>query len=162
MLQERTFRASWGAATVEGRQVVLFKPLTFMNRSGEAVSEILSYFAFSAQQMLVIHDDLDLPLGRIRLMQRGGAGGHRGVSSIIEHLGHQDFPRLRLGIGRPVPGEPVESFVLQPPRPDQQQAFQKVIERGALAAQEVLSSGLVSAMNRFNRREPQVEFFLSI
>jgi PTH1 family peptidyl-tRNA hydrolase len=151
--------ASWGTGIIEGRRVSLLKPLAFMNRSGEAVSEILGYFGISAAQMLVIHDDLDLPFGRVRLVQRGGAGGHRGVTSIIEHLGHQDFPRMKLGIGRPEHGEPIEAYVLDSPYKEQEQSFERMIDQAVEAAQMVLSSGLVAAMNRFNRREPQAEDF---
>jgi PTH1 family peptidyl-tRNA hydrolase len=80
-----------------------------MNRSGVAVAELLHLFGYSAPQILVVHDDLDLPCGRIRLVRKGGAGGHRGVSSIIEHLGSKQFPRVKLGIGRPLRGETVEA-----------------------------------------------------
>jgi PTH1 family peptidyl-tRNA hydrolase len=154
-LQQRKFRAGWGTGTVEGRKIFIVKPLTFMNRSGEVVVEVLKYFGIAANQMLVIHDDLDLPVGRIRLVLKGGAGGHRGVSSIIQHLGHQDFPRLKLGIGRPAHGETVESYVLRPPYPEETLAFNDMVERGFEAVQTVMSTGLVTAMNRFNRQEPQ-------
>jgi len=154
-LQQRKFRASWGTGVIEGRKIFLFKPLTFMNRSGEVVAEVMKYFGISVDQILVIHDDLDLPLGRIRLVPRGGAGGHRGVASIIQHLGHQDFSRMKLGIGRPVRGEVVESFVLQLPYPEEARAFQEMVVRGVEAVQTVLSTGLEAAMNRFNRHELQ-------
>lgn len=154
-LQQRKFRAGWGTGTVEGRKIFIVKPLTFMNRSGEVVVEVLKYFGIAANQMLVIHDDLDLPVGRIRLVLKGGAGGHRGVSSVIQHLGHQDFPRLKLGIGRPAHRETVESYVLHPPYPEETLAFNDMVERGFEAVKAVLSTGLVTAMNRFNRQEPQ-------
>ena len=154
-LHERKFRASWGTGIVEGRRIFVFKPLTFMNRSGEVVAEVLKYFGIAANQMLVIHDDLDLPVGRIRLVAKGGAGGHRGVSSIIQHLGHNDFPRLKLGIGRPAHAEPVESYVLRPPYVEETPAFDDMVERGFEAVRTVLSTGLVAAMNRFNRQEPR-------
>lgn len=153
-LQQRKFKAKWGSGIIQGKKVFLVEPLTFMNRSGEAVVEVLKYFGVSADRMLVVHDDLDLPCGRIRLTPKGGAGGHRGVSSIIQHVGHQDFPRLKLGIGRPVHGEAVESYVLRPPYSQQAPAFEDMIERGFEAVQAVLSIGLVAAMNRFNRQEP--------
>ena len=128
-----------------------------MNRSGEAVSQVLRYFKISPEQMLVVHDDLDLPLGRVRLVLRGGAGGHRGVSSIIEHLGEQDFARLKLGIGRPLHRETVEAYVLQPPYPEQQGAFEDLIMRGVEAARTVLLSGMMRAMNVFNRSDVSTE-----
>ncbi|MDY0041189.1 MAG: aminoacyl-tRNA hydrolase [Desulforhabdus sp.] len=155
VLQQRKFKASWGTGVVAGRKIFIVKPLTYMNRSGEVVVDILKYFGITAGQMLVIHDDLDLPIGRIRLVPKGGAGGHRGVSSIMEHLGQQDFPRLKLGIGRPAHGETVESFVLRPPYPEDTLAFNEMVERGFEAVHTVLSTGLVAAMNRFNRQEQQ-------
>lgn len=156
-LEERKFQASWGACTFGGQKIFLIKPLTYMNRSGDAVSRILQYFKLSPTQMLVIHDDLDLPLGRIRLAARGGAGGHRGISSIMEHLGTADFARLKLGIGRPLHHEAVEAYVLQAPYPEQQGAFETMIIRGAEAAQSVLTSGVVRAMNAFNARDKETD-----
>ena len=157
VLQERKFRASWGTGNVKGQKLLLLKPLSFMNRSGEPVGEIARYFSYSPGRILVVHDDLDLPLGRIRLAQRGGPGGHRGLVSIIEHLGGQDFPRLKLGIGRPAHGEPVEAYVLDAPYPGDRETFHKMVVRGAEVVRTVLSEGLVTAMNRFNRREAEPE-----
>ncbi len=153
-LQERKFKASWGTGMLAGKKVSLVKPLAFMNRSGEPVGEMLRYFGIGAEQMMVIHDDLDLPCNRIRLVRHGGAGGHRGVRSLIQHLGGQDFPRLKLGIGRPLHGEPVEAYVLRTPYPEQQRGFAEMIERATQATQKVVSSGLAVAMDRFNRCEP--------
>lgn len=148
------FRALWGVAGIEGHNILLFKPQTFMNLSGEAVVEMLRHFEFSSRQVLVVHDDLDLPCGRIRLVRKGGAGGHRGISSLIQHLEQSDFPRLKLGIGRPLHGEPIESFVLHRPYPEDEEIFQHMVKLGAEAVRTVLRSGLGDAMNRYNRREP--------
>jgi PTH1 family peptidyl-tRNA hydrolase len=156
-LEERKFPASWGVCTINRQKVLLLKPLTYMNRSGEAVSQMLRYFKVLPKQMLVVHDDLDLALGRIRLVMRGGAGGHRGVTSIMEHLGDQDFSRLKLGIGRPLHDETVEAYVLHSPYPEQEGAFEEMIKRGAEAAQRVLLSGMVRAMNVFNRSDVSIE-----
>jgi PTH1 family peptidyl-tRNA hydrolase len=109
-------------------------------------------FRISATQMLVVHDDLDLPCGRLKLVHGGGAGGHRGVASIIEQLGHQDFPRLKLGIGRPLHEELVEEYVLKPPYPEQRAVFKEMIEHGD-AVEQVVLTGLVAAMNRVNRAD---------
>jgi PTH1 family peptidyl-tRNA hydrolase len=154
-LQERKFQAAWGSGMIEGQKILLFKPLTFMNRSGEAVGEMLRYFGVPASQMLVVHDDLDLSCGRIRLVRRGGAGGHRGIQSILQHIGNQDFPRLKLGIGRPMHREPVEAYVLKSPYPEEVEGFDAMIGNAVDAVRAVLSSGLSVAMNRFNKRESQ-------
>jgi PTH1 family peptidyl-tRNA hydrolase len=149
-LQERKFRAMWGSGEIEGRKILLIKPSTYMNRSGEAVAEILKYFGKAAAEMIVVHDDLDLPCGRVKVARRGGAGGHRGVASIIQHLGHQDFPRLKLGIGRPLHGEPVEVYVLEPPYKDQRPELEDMVTRGVEVARAILSAGVGEAMNRYN------------
>ncbi len=152
-MQERKFRASWGAGQAEGRKILFVKPLTYMNRSGEPVGEILKYFGIAPQQTLVIHDDLDLPFARIRIARRGGAGGHKGIQSIIDHLGTTDFPRLKLGIGRPKHGEPVETYVLQPPYPEEREEFEELSVEAEEAARAVLSTCLSAAMNEFHRRD---------
>ena len=152
-MMERKFRASWGFAMAEGRKILFVKPLTFMNRSGEAVGEIIKYFGIPPGRMLVIHDDLDLPFARIRIAQRGGSGGHKGIQSIIEHVGSPDFPRLKIGIGRPKHGEPVETFVLQPPYPEDRENFEKMTAQAEKAARAVLATCLSDAMNEFNRRD---------
>ena len=152
-MAERKFRASWGFAMAEGRKILFVKPLTFMNRSGEAVGEIIKYFGIPPGRMLVIHDDLDLPFARIRIAQRGGSGGHKGIQSIIEHVGSPDFPRLKIGIGRPKHGEPVETFVLQPPYPEDREIFEKMTVQAEKAARAVLATCLSDAMNEFNRHD---------
>jgi PTH1 family peptidyl-tRNA hydrolase len=150
-LQERKFQARWGSCDLEGRKVLLVQPLTYMNRSGDAVAEILRYFDISSSHILVIHDDLDLPVGRLRLVHRGGAGGHRGVLSIIDRLNSPDFPRLKLGIGKPAYKEAVEAYVLQNPYSDETAVFNEMISQGAQAVRSVLANGLDFAMNEFNR-----------
>ncbi|MGC9196458.1 MAG: aminoacyl-tRNA hydrolase [Syntrophobacteraceae bacterium] len=150
---ERKFRASWGFAVAEGRKVLFVKPLTYMNRSGEAVGEIIKYFGICPANMIVVHDDLDLPLARIRIAQRGGAGGHRGIRSIMDHVDTADFPRLKMGIGRPKHGEPVEDFVLLPPYSEERQAWKDMLAQAEEALRSVLATGITDAMNRFNRRD---------
>jgi PTH1 family peptidyl-tRNA hydrolase len=150
-LKEQDYQANWGMELVAGREILLCQPLTFMNLSGRVVGSMLKDFNIPASKILVVHDDLDLPCGRIKLAQRGGAGGHRGVLSIIEHLGHRDFPRLKLGVGRPQQGESVEQFVLQPPYADERAVFEDMVFQGVEAVQAVARDGLAVAMNRFNR-----------
>lgn len=152
-MQDRKFPAHWGEGRIGGRKVVLVKPMTFMNRSGDAVGALLRYYRIRPQALLVVHDDLDLPLGRIRIARRGGAGGHRGVASIIQAVGGGDFARLKLGIGRPLYGEPVEAYVLDGFYSDQLPAVKEMVDRAAIAALAVLEEGLEAAMNRFNRRQ---------
>ncbi|SHF03830.1 peptidyl-tRNA hydrolase [Desulfacinum infernum DSM 9756] len=156
-MQERKFPAHWGEGRIGGRKVVLVKPMTYMNRSGEAVGPILRYYRLPPEALLVVHDDLDLPLGRIRIARRGGTGGHRGVASIIQTLGGGEFARLKLGIGRPRYGESVEAFVLDGFYSDELEAAEEMVDRAAAAALAVLADGLEAAMNRFNQRRKSTD-----
>jgi len=153
LMMERKFRASWGFAIAEGRKILFAKPLTFMNSSGDAVGQIIKYFGIPPNRMLVLHDDLDLPFARVRIAQRGGSGGHKGIQSIIDHIGSSDFPRLKMGIGRPKHGEPVETFVLQPPYPEDRQDFEKMTAQAEKAVRAILATCLSDAMNEYNRRD---------
>lgn len=143
---------AWAEASVAGSRLLLIKPLTYMNRSGPALAESMQRFGVGSSQVLIVHDDLDLRLGRLRLVARGGAGGHRGVRSIIEALGESDLARLKVGIGRPQAGEPIEQFVLEPPYAEHADLFRAAVKRAADAAQAVLLRGLPAAMNQYNRR----------
>lgn len=159
-LSEKKFKARWGVGEAAGGRVALLEPLAYMNRSGEPVGQFLRYFGVSTEDLLVVHDDLDLPCGRIRLARGGGAGGHRGVLSLVEHVGHSGFGRLKLGIGRPLHGEAVETFVLSCPYPDERAEFRDMIERGVEVVEYVLERGMDAAMNRFNaaprsKRDPE-------
>ncbi|NPA49862.1 MAG: aminoacyl-tRNA hydrolase [Thermodesulfobacteria bacterium] len=129
----------------------LLKPLTFMNLSGEAVAPWAKRLGIPPERILVIHDDLDLPLGRLKFAPKGGAGGHRGVLSIIEHLGTKDFPRLKLGIGRPPRGISVRDYVLSPFTEEEWPVVEKVLARAAEALDYLLKEGLLKTMSQFNR-----------
>ena len=147
-----------GEGQVDDQPVVLAKPRTFVNRSGDAAVSLLQRYNLSPPEMLVICDDLELPVGRIRLRPRGGDGGHNGLRDIIYAIDSEDFPRLRIGIGRPrtAEGEPithpmvVARYVLGEPEPEEQEALEATVERAAEAVVCVLREGLAVAMNRYN------------
>ena len=151
-------KARVGTGEVAGNKVVLAKPQTYMNLSGESVSRLIKKFDINLDDLLVIHDDLDLPLGKIRIRLGGGSGGHNGVDSIINELGSQDFIRLRVGIGRPAENkgttEPSDdeiiTYVLGDFTPDEKQAITQVIPRVTEAILCLLTEGLTAAMNRYN------------
>ena len=121
-----------------------------MNQSGMAVRAVTDYYHIEAEHVLIIHDDLDLPVGRLKLVRNGGAGGHRGVLSIMDHLGSTDFNRLKIGIGRPRYGEAIEDFVLEPFYNDEKQIIEKVIPSGVQACELFLSMGIDAAMSTIN------------
>lgn len=147
----RSARAYLAGGQVRGRTVLLAKPRTFMNVSGKAVSRLSRADDIPPGRVLVVYDDLDLPLGRLRLRPEGGSGGHKGMRSIIDLLGTQGFPRLRVGIDRP-PGriDPAD-YVLQPFDPEQESLLFEVVETAVQAIECWLAQGIVTAMERFNR-----------
>lgn len=134
---------------VAGEGVVLAEPRTFMNLSGGAVASVMNRYRVAAGDLLVVYDDMDLPLGTIRLREQGSAGGHKGVASIIAALGRNEFPRLRVGIGRP--GGEAVNYVLGDFSPEERKIFEEVLERVSEAIVCYLSEGFSAAMNKFNR-----------
>lgn len=141
------------ARAMLGRSMVLMmKPQTFMNASGRAVAAALQDLGLPSGRLIAIYDDLDLPLGRLRVRPDGGAGGHRGVASLIETLGTTAFPRVRVGIGRPPEGCPVIDYVLSPFDPEEMEAAACAVTHAADAVQAIVNDGIVPAMEAFNGR----------
>jgi peptidyl-tRNA hydrolase, PTH1 family len=130
--------------------LVLLKPLTFMNNSGASVSQVTRWYKVPHERILIIYDDLDLPYGTIRLRPGGSAGGHNGLASVIQHLGTDNVPRLRIGIGRPVTGSTV-NYVLTRFSKDEQGRLAGIVDTAADVATCWLNDGIQVAMNRFNR-----------
>lgn len=133
-VSKKGFSSLWGRGVVDGQEVLFLFPQTFMNRSGEAVGAAKDYFKVSERNLLVVHDDLDLPLGRVKIDFGAGPAGHRGVTSIVELLGSKEFYRIRVGIGRPATKEEVEGFVLSPFEKGEEDAVQKAVAQ----AEEIL------------------------
>lgn len=136
---------------IAGGRVVLAKPQTWMNESGRSVAQLVRFYKMDMQRVLVVYDDLDLPIGAIRLRSEGGSGGHKGMKSIIEKLGAQNFPRLRVGIGRP-PGQmdPVD-YVLLPFDRHEVDIIADAYSRAADAVEVFIKEDITAAMNRFNQ-----------
>jgi peptidyl-tRNA hydrolase, PTH1 family len=138
-----------------GVNVALVKPQTFMNLSGEAVVSAAHFYKVPPERILVAFDDVDLPLATLRLRPKGGAGGHKGMRSLIAQLGTEDFPRVRLGIGRPPGQMPTEAYVLQKFGPVELEAMAVTYEQGVDAVKAVITEGIDMAMNRFNTRNAE-------
>jgi PTH1 family peptidyl-tRNA hydrolase len=145
-------KAEVALGRMAGRRVVLAKPQTFMNDSGVSVGALARFYKVEPAQVLVIYDDLDLPQGTLRLRPRGSAGGHRGMLSIMQHLGTREFPRLRVGIGRPPGRMPPKAYVLQDYSADEWQEMVEVYDRAVGAIESFIVDGVKEAMNRFNAR----------
>lgn len=147
---EKQFQGSYGEGFALGGKRRLLKPATYMNRSGEAVRAVLDWYKLDPRSVLVVYDDVDLPLGRLRLRGSGSAGGHNGMKSVIQHLGSEAFPRLRLGVGRPKGNQDMVGHVLGRFEPTEQAVLERVLRAAVEAVECCLQEGLRAAMNRFN------------
>ncbi|GHO52141.1 aminoacyl-tRNA hydrolase [Ktedonobacter robiniae] len=148
---ERRGRAMIANATLEHEKVVLVKPITFMNNSGEAVGELQRWFKLEPEDILVVYDELDLPVGQLRVRARGSAGGHNGMKSLIQYLHTDQFPRLRVGIGRPANRRPdTINYVLGIPPKDEYITLLQVEDKALEAFSLILREGLDQAMNTLN------------
>jgi PTH1 family peptidyl-tRNA hydrolase len=145
-------KAELALGRVAGRRAVLAKPQTYVNESGQAVGAIARFFKVEPGDVWVLYDDLDLPQGTIRLRPRGSSGGHRGIESIIEHLGTREFPRVRVGIGRPPGKMEPKAYVLQDFDAAERERMEEVYERVVAAVETAIREGIKEAMNRFNAR----------
>lgn len=134
----------------EERRIILAKPQTYMNLSGQSVQGLLHFYKIPIENLLITHDDLDIPFGAIRIRPGGGPGGQRGMASTIDHLGTKDFPRLRLGIGRPPGRMDPKDYVLQQFSKEDFKLLPEVLSRAADAALEFVMKGLNAAMNKYN------------
>jgi len=151
-LKASKFNARLGSGHIESRRVHLAQPLTFMNLSGKAVFEIAQYYGMSGREILVIHDDVDLAFGRIKIKEKGGSGGHKGIKSLLSVFKEGDFIRLRIGVGRPETEMNTADYVLGAFTGAEARALPKIIERSRDAVGSVLRIGAQDSMNEFNNR----------
>lgn len=145
------FNCEYALTHVAGEKVLLVKPMTFMNLSGEGLRPLLDYYGVDPEDTLVAYDDLDLPTGKIRLRLKGGHGGHNGIRSLIDHLGTREFKRLRIGIGRPIDRTPVVNYVLQPFAKTERESIALAIKLAADASEMWFSKSFADVMNEFNQ-----------
>ncbi len=151
-IRSKRFKSLFGTGWIDSQQAVFVKPMTFMNRSGEAVRGAVDFFGSTTEDLLVLHDDLDLPFGRLRFKQRGGDGGHQGVRSIIERMGCNNFLRLKIGIGRPPQGMDPADYVLHTFDTDEQSELDQILSQAADAVKVMFVEGLEKAMNQFQKK----------
>ena len=144
--------SKWDCLWTRWNEVILMKPMTYMNRSGDSVAGVLRYFRIEPSQLLAVVDDVALPLGRLRLRSSGSDGGHNGLGSIIAHLG-EDFPRLRVGVGAVADSADLVDHVLGPFSKAELAVVSQSVERATDAIRKAVDAGLESAMNIFNRAE---------
>ncbi len=144
------WQAEVARGVIEGRQVILAKPQTYMNRSGSAVLPLAAFYKIPPEKIIVIHDDLDMASGCLKVIVNRGAGGHNGIRSLISHLGCQSFIRIKIGIGRPVDGQDVESYVLRELTANERVMLEHMQKIVADAVCLTVTKGVETAMNRIN------------
>lgn len=156
-LNESKFNAVFGKGMIGSEKVILVKPLTYMNLSGEAIRPIADYFKVdTTEELIVISDDIDLDVGAIRIRAKGSAGGHNGLKNIIQQLGHQEFSRVRVGVGRKPEGSDLVNWVLGHFEGSDRPLIEASKENAADAVVEIMNNGPDSAMNKFNGKIAEV------
>ena len=149
-LSDQRFQTLSTSTNYHDKKIVLACPQTFMNKSGIAVEYLVKHYRPEIRNIMVVHDDIDLDVGHIKIVREGGAGGHHGVDSVIYHLGTDGFNRVKIGIGRPQYNEPIEDFVLSPMYEDQQKTIKDVLPLAAEAIESFILDGVEVTMNKFN------------
>lgn len=151
---EKKHRAFIGKGIIAGQKVILVKPQTFMNLSGESIRSLLDYYKVDeTQELLIISDDISLPVGQIRIRKKGSAGGHNGLKNIIAHLGHDTFQRIKMGVGEKPPGYDLADYVLGHFDKKDRELMDQAVGKAADAIRVILSEGTDAAMNLYNRKE---------
>lgn len=145
------FDTVYGRGWIQGRDVLLAKPMAYMNRSGPPVRRLADYFGISGEEMLVVHDDIDLAFNRLKIKKKGGHGGHNGLKSLIEAFGNGDFIRLRMGIGRPELRAQMVDHVLSRFTMEEREMLSSIVSRAGDAVGTILGNGVEQGMNLFNK-----------
>jgi len=153
-VEKKKFEAVYGRGIIKGIDVVLAKPMAYMNRSGPPVQNLSNYYKILREDMLIIYDDIDLAFGRLKINVKGGHGGHKGIKSIIDTFGGDDIPRLRIGVGRSESGISVSDYVLGRFSDKEKDDLDRIIKTARDAAVTVLCDGITEGMNMFNEKNP--------
>jgi PTH1 family peptidyl-tRNA hydrolase len=154
-VQRQKFDVVFGRGRIAGTEVVLAKPQAFMNRSGPPLRRLADYFRIRCRQMIIVHDDIDLAFERLKIKEKGGDGGHRGIRSAIDAFGENRFVRVRVGVGRPQFDGDVVNHVLNQFNTDEQAGLDELIQQACQAIETILAKGTREGMNRYNRRPRQ-------
>ena len=152
-VEEKKYKGLFGKGRIGAEPVILLKPQTYMNLSGESVREAADFYKIDPEHMIVIYDDTDLEVGRLRLRAKGSAGGHNGIKNIIAHMGTQEFPRVRIGVGAKPDRMDLADYVLGRFSQVEQSQMEDGYKEAAEAAAAIVEEGIEAAMNRFNRKK---------
>ncbi len=149
-VEKSKFKGLYGAGTIEGEKVILLKPQTFMNLSGESLAEIINFYKISTKDIIIVYDDIDITTGSIRIRKSGSAGTHNGMKSVIAHLNTSDFYRVRVGIGSPNGKTDMIHYVIGTVSKEEREVLQEGILKAKEAIVEIIKNGIDKAMNKFN------------
>jgi peptidyl-tRNA hydrolase, PTH1 family len=149
-LDKSKYNGVYGVGHSAGEKIILVKPLTYMNLSGECVRPLMDFYDIDVEDIIVIYDDLDIPVGKIRIRTKGSAGGHNGIKSMIQHLGTQEFKRIRIGVDRPNNGMKITDYVLGLFNPEEKAGIDQSIKQSTKACEKWLTTEFLQVMNEFN------------
>ena len=152
-LNQMKHKARCGTGYIEGEKVILAQPVTYMNHSGESVRELVDYYKVSTEDIIIIYDDIDLDVGQLRIRKKGSAGGHNGIKSIISHLGTDEFPRIRIGVGAKPKDWDLADYVLSRFKDEEQASIRQALKDASDACRMIISSGMEAAMNKYNKKK---------
>lgn len=152
VLNIKKHRAICGKGYIEGQKVILAQPQTYMNLSGESVRELMDYYKITTEELIVIYDDISLDVGQLRIRAKGSAGGHNGMKNIIAHLGTQEFPRIKIGVGDKPKGWDLADYVLGRFPSEEQEMVREVLKKASDATKIIVSDGIDAAMNQYNKK----------
>lgn len=144
------FNSIYGNGNINGEKVILVKPQTYMNLSGQAVREFVNFYKVEKEELIVLYDDMDIDKGIIKIRKKGGAGSHNGMKSVVQELGTTDFPRIRIGIGEPEFKSDAINYVIGHVSDEEYEVLQKGIDTASVAVKEIITHGIDSAMNKLN------------
>lgn len=156
-LNKIKFKSIYGEGIIGGEKVILLKPQTYMNNSGMAVLDLYNFYKMPLENILVIMDDTDIEFGTIRIRKKGSDGGHNGLKSIIYQLGNQDFPRIKIGIGKKREGQDLADFVLSKFSKEEKPYIEEAVLNAALAVETIITCGIDNAMNKFNTKKKKAQ-----
>lgn len=149
-LTQTKFNAIYGSGTIEGQKVILVKPQTYMNLSGNAVQEFVHFYKILLEQLIVIYDDIDLEKGVVKLRKKGGPGTHNGMKSVVQQLGSGEFPHVRIGIGAPEYKHDIINYVIGQMPKEEREVLMQSVDKASKAVVEIIQHGMDIAMNRYN------------
>ena len=149
-ITKNKFKGLCESTIIQNQKVILLKPQTYMNLSGESVKEVAEFYNLKPEEIIVIYDDIDIEKGHIKIRKKGGAGSHNGMKSVVEELQSTDFARIRVGIGQPEFKSDMINYVIGKVSQEEQEILQQGVEKAAKAVEEILKNGIDIAMNKFN------------